>query len=1120
MTDPPATDPDAPETLPAVVAVVVSCDPGPWFEECLASLRDQTYEGLSVLVIDDASVEDPTPRIASVLPDAFVRRLDRRMGFGAAVNLARTMVEGAAFFLLCHDDVALEPTAVRTLVLEAFRSNAGVSGPKLVSWDDPEVLLQVGAAVDKAGYLAPYAEPGELDQEQHDGLRDAFVVTGGCQLVRADLLDHLGGFDPEISLVGDDLDLSWRAHVAGARVLIVPAARARHRQALPLRPPPEGIAVLAARHRVRSLLVCNGFWSRVRVVPQALLLSAALVLGGLFTGRTSQAAVELRAWTWNLAHYGSLTRRRRALRRLRTVPDSEIRNLQVRGSAWLRSWLRSGGAGGERLGEMTRSGRRFAVSLRSGPRRTAVVVTLGMLLLLVVSSRDLITGTIPAVGEFARFPSSPFTLLRAWTSGWRTSGLGSTYPAPTAYGLLGLAGTAFGGAMGVLRKVLILGPLPLGALGAWRLARPIGSRRAAVVAFVVYLAIPLPYNALANGSWGGLLLYAASPWIVRSLARAGNLAPYATRPRSVDVLGPAGTGAALAAEAPRLTEASSSPRYLLGRVMALGLLLAVVGSLVPFVLVTSMLIGAGLAIGSLVSRRVEGVGRMVAAAVGAPVVAFVLLLPWSIQAFGAGQGWTSFAGVRSSENSLLSLGRLLRFESGPFGAPPLGWFLLLAAALPLVIGRGWRFEWAARAWFVAVVSWGVLFAGHQGWLPFRLPPAEVLLAPAAVGLALAAALGMAAFEVDLPGYRFGLPQAVSVIAAAGVVIGSLPVFAGVVGGRWKVPGGDFGAPLEFIQTERAQAPFRILWVGDPEVLPLAGWRIGDRLAYATTDGGLPTVADRWSAPATFPTPLLRDTLQLAVGRRTVQLGRLLAPMGVKYVVVPLQKAPVPFASERFDIPGSLRAALEQQLDLERVDVNDGVLVYRNRAWAPTRAQVPSTVTIGSSYLAAAGVDLSLSANVLPDDRGTAGATGSVKGPGTVLVGSAASSGWQLRVGGRSQPRSTAWGWANQFAVRDTGRATLTYHTPIWQRVLLVVQVLLWLVAFAMWGRFRRGPDPEGRGGAGTGPPLVRPAGAARPAGPARPRPARRVPGARPPRPGAAPSGPAEDPHPRPSEPAR
>ena len=62
-------------------------------------------------------------------------------------------------------------------------------------------------------------EPGELDQEQHDAVRDVFAVPTACMMVRADLFRAIGGFDPAIEYSGDDVDLCWRAHLGGARVL-------------------------------------------------------------------------------------------------------------------------------------------------------------------------------------------------------------------------------------------------------------------------------------------------------------------------------------------------------------------------------------------------------------------------------------------------------------------------------------------------------------------------------------------------------------------------------------------------------------------------------------------------------------------------------------------------------------------------------------------------------------------------------------------------------------------------------------------------------------------------------------------------------------------------------------
>ena len=156
-------------TAPPVVAVMVTHNAGDWLDETLESLATQNYADLSILIIDAASDIDPTPQIAKVVPGAFVRRLEHNVGFGPTLNEVLSLVSGASFLCLCHDDVALDPDAIHKMVEEAFRSNAGVIGPKLVDWDDPEVILQVGVTVDKTGSRAPYAERGELDQEQHDG---------------------------------------------------------------------------------------------------------------------------------------------------------------------------------------------------------------------------------------------------------------------------------------------------------------------------------------------------------------------------------------------------------------------------------------------------------------------------------------------------------------------------------------------------------------------------------------------------------------------------------------------------------------------------------------------------------------------------------------------------------------------------------------------------------------------------------------------------------------------------------------------------------------------------------------------------------------------------------------
>ena len=71
---------------PSVVAVLVTHDPGAWFDGTLAALAAQDHPVLHVLVIDAGSATDPTERVHAVLPHASVVRVEASPGFGAAAN--------------------------------------------------------------------------------------------------------------------------------------------------------------------------------------------------------------------------------------------------------------------------------------------------------------------------------------------------------------------------------------------------------------------------------------------------------------------------------------------------------------------------------------------------------------------------------------------------------------------------------------------------------------------------------------------------------------------------------------------------------------------------------------------------------------------------------------------------------------------------------------------------------------------------------------------------------------------------------------------------------------------------------------------------------------------------
>jgi GT2 family glycosyltransferase len=1090
------------ETLaPPVVAVVVTHDPGPWFDETLASIASQDYAELSVLVLDSGSRDDLAVRVADVLPNAYVRRFDQNRGFGATVNEVRTMVDGADYFLVCHDDVALFPDTVHLMVEEAFRSNAGIVSPKVVSWDDPERLIHVGMTVDKGGSVVDRVQPNEIDHGQHDAVRDVFVAPGGATLIRADLFEELGGFDPGIVAMGEDLDLCWRAQVVGARIIVAPDARIRHLEELaagdrPVEPslvasggteaPTEvpTLQELQRRHELLAVFKCYGRWHLLRVVPQIAVLALSEIIVAQLAGNRARARAVARAWRWNLGRLDIVRRQRKELKGHRRLGDKEIRLLQVGGSARLSTYGRRVfqlGFHGAHTDELAAAedADRFAGTAQvpvpvppapdpapeTGARgrmteRTRLTVWVGAALVLVIGSRGILTGRLPSVGQFVPFPSWGATLSQFGT-GWHPAGVGSTAPATPALALAGVVGTVLLGAMGLTQKVLIFACLPIGAWGVVRLLRPFGSQRASMVAGLAYLAMALPYNALALGRWGALVIYAGGPWVLVHLIRA--------------------TGTATATGLDGVAPSAGRPA-LFRRVLGLGLLEAVLVSFVPAAAVVVVLAAVALFLSSCIFGAWASTVRAVVLAVGSTVVAAVICLPWVIGVVSGGGRVIAVFGVPIPASEAATWGGLLRFAVGPIGVSPFAWGFVVAAMVPLLLARGPRFRWAGRFWTVALVFWFVAWLTGRGWAGSLAIDPLVLLGPAAAAIAAAIGLGVAAFEEDIRAADFGWRQLATVVATGAVVLGAVPTVISALPGRWDLPANDFSQSVAWMQAKSDAGSFRVLWLGDTRSLNQGSWSAGDGLAYATSEDGPPDARWLWNQPDPGPAAGLASAVDLARSNRTDQLGRMLAPAGVRYVVLLTALAPEisgEQSPEELPVPADLAPALGRQLDLSPVVSGTGITVYANADWIPARAEVPGRghATSVSTGPLASPPGSSLVPGAVPVLPGPV-ASRSYQGPlsvGTVFAALAPADRWHLTgpTGATALP-SPSFGWAAQYRSPVAGTGTLRFDGGVTVALSLLFSLVVWIAAVALLlgrrlavpgraRRLRRGRHPSRSG---------------------------------------------------------
>ena len=1017
---------------PPVVASMVVYRPGPWFVESLQALAAQTYPQLQTLFLvvdthdgDGEGIDtDLTELIHSVLPQAVVRHIEGNPGFGLVSNEVARLVDGeGGFFCLLHDDVALEPEAIERLIEETYRSNAGLVGPKLVEWDDPTILQSVGLNVDRIGEVEPLIGDNEKDQEQHDSVRDVFALSSACLLIRSDLFRELGGFNRQIDFFGEELDLCWRAHLSGARVLIVPAAKARHRNGIDSRATNVERTSAQARNRVRTVVTLSGGLQLPFVMLQMLVASVVQVVAGIFGGGFTAALASLRASLAVIIDLPYVLRRRSEVRPLRLVAASEIHDLQVSGSARFSSFVRR------------RSRRIQQASLAQKDRKDAVKhqrfvtnVFIAIIAFVLLGSRSFVLHGVSRIGEFLPMRAvseSPRALVTSFVSGWTQGGFGSAGSNSSGYVLMALAGAISFGRTGALQTALIIGTVFVGAFGMWKVPTGYFSLRARAIGMAMYVAVPLPYVALSKGRLSDLLVYAALPWVLRLFVRA------------------------------ELGLRGAKQTQLLATAV---LFAAVVFAFVPTFLAIVVWVAIAWIIGGFIAqanlRQAIAVGRIVVALV---VGALVLNAPWVSQ-FANAQWMDHFIGNQAASVQRVGFTQLARFDGGllRFGVIALG--LYIPVFVSVVVTRSNTFIWATRSLSLVVLTGMLIVAIDANVVNIAAPSFGQLSAIVACGLALGAgALASFVFDDELTlAYRWWKPVVACAVVAS--FVGALPAVSMAVGGSWNQSKTAIADLYTQMQDNPPEGDYNVVYVGRSEVLPVSSLRVSDEVAFAVADDGELTMRDRWAKPNDLSSNV-ESALHAIIWRETVRGGRLLAPLAVRYVVVPQIDGGESTIEKPLPLPEDLLAALSTQLDFRRVYLASDLVIYENMAWVPSLSILDDN---SSALSKQAGDEVLLSSELkstMPIARvGDVASVATEVGASTVHLAVPFSNQLRLDVAGADVQPRVAFGGTTAFDVSDGGPATLKYKTPISQYLFIVVQSLLWLlvmVAVFDIGRIQR-----------------------------------------------------------------
>lgn len=979
----------------------------------LGTLASQRYPALDLVVVDNGSTDGSHALLARRIPDDRLLTMPRNVGYGRAVAraLRHPSVADAELLLLLHDDLALAPDMITRLV-QAMREDPSLAivGPKLRDWSEEPILQEVGMTVDRFGRAETELEPAERDQGQHDQQRPVLYVSTAGMLVRTEVLAELGGFDLRFPVFRDDLDLCWRAWLAGHRVEVVPTAVGFHiaaasRAARFLGRRAGQARYLAERHTLAALVKNYSATRLLWVLPVVVALAVAKVLAFVATRRFGDATAVLRAYVWNAAQLPRTLRRRKQVQAARRISDRDLGRLFAPGLPRARTYV--GAFSGWLAGGSTRAlmddadAAKMAEQAQGGPlvrtvrRYPATCAGVALLFLYLIGLRTLIGGGQLVGVEVAPWPDSARAFLHAYASPWNGEPVGSAAFASPVQAVLGLVSVLGFGSAWLAQRVVLFGLLPLAWIFALRAGRLVTARAGPrILGATLYALSPVVLGALGDGRFGTLVAAALLPGVALVAIRTAD-------PRSP--LGTAWRSSAL---------------------LALGLAVTVAAEpgLAPAVVIGYL----GVVIGA---RRVDPSGQAVIRLGVAGGAGLLLLSPWLVDLLrGAAVGtrtavplaelplWRALAavpevlplfaglgGVRSAVTAaaVLVLGVLLGLRSRP----------TIVAGLVAAVG------------FSALLGWGATRVGVTWvWTP-------ALLLPAALALAGLGAIAARTLGAELRQHAFGTRQVAVVVAAVSLA-------AGLAGGVLRLASG----PWDGLERDPQLVP-QFVTADEPRVGP---YRI---LLLAADDGAVvwDLVAASGPSMVNFGTRSDRDLIEqvdgavaAAVGGADLRAGAQLGVANVRYVVVS-DAAPAQ----------DLIRALGKQPALEPLPSGGG-RVFQVSSWLPRAVVLPPA--LGDSLLASGdpgAVHAVEEAGLEQRRRDVYISQVPAASGGVLVVSEARSPVWRATAGGRRLERLELDG-VNAFVVPpDAGVVRARAGSGVGHRLLVGLQLLLLLAVISL-----------------------------------------------------------------------
>jgi len=294
--------------------------------ECVQSVLNACGEDVEIIVVDNAS-PDKSAEIVRNLRSVKLIQLTSNVGYGEACNIGARNSSGGYLIFLNNDTIVREGWLAELLSWLEDRRNGAVCSKVTLS-TTPETIDSCGGVSDIYGFAWSRGN-GEIDRGQYDNSPSCFYAVGSSLAVRRDVFEAVGGFDKELFMYLEDVDLSWRLRLLGFDIRCASPSKVLHRSGIS-RMKATGIQYLFNRNRLRMILKNYSLRSLTGILPRYLALQVGLVIWVMARLRGDELRTILAAWLWNARHLRDTLRTRGAVQTRRLIDDGSITKHMMR----------------------------------------------------------------------------------------------------------------------------------------------------------------------------------------------------------------------------------------------------------------------------------------------------------------------------------------------------------------------------------------------------------------------------------------------------------------------------------------------------------------------------------------------------------------------------------------------------------------------------------------------------------------------------------------------------------------------------------------------------------------------------------------------------------------------